>query len=195
MFQVRIYILTLRKYPKRGKGYYAYRLETVTGSGKVHEKEVYEEELEITANQLALVAMYHALEELKCPCEVEIYTDSLYLRSNYVDNLQTWAENGTANQLALVAMYHALEELKCPCEVEIYTDSLYLRSNYVDNLQTWAENGWKNAKKEKVANEHLWKEIYQITRKHVIRFNAEYQWSARARMTHELLERRMNDVG
>ena len=148
MFQVRIYILTLRKYPKRGKGYYAYRLETVTGSGKVHEKEVYEEEQEITANQLALVAMYHALEELKCPCEVEIYTDSLYLRSNYVDN-----------------------------------------------LQTWAENGWKNAKKEKVANEHLWKEIFEITRKHVIRFNAEYQWAARARMTHELLERRMNDVG
>ena len=48
---------------------------------------VYDEEEDITANQLALVALYRAFEELKSPCEVEVFTDSLYLRGNFVSNM------------------------------------------------------------------------------------------------------------
>ena len=91
MFQVRIYLLMLSKYPRKSKGYFGYRLETIDKQGRVHEKTVYDEEEDITANQLALVAMYRAFEELKSPCEVEVFTDSLYLRGNFVSNMQNWA--------------------------------------------------------------------------------------------------------
>lgn len=67
MFQVRIYLLMLSKYPRKSKGYFGYRLETIDKQGRVHEKTVYDEEEDITANQLALVAMYRAFEELKSP--------------------------------------------------------------------------------------------------------------------------------
>lgn len=94
MYQVRIYLLMLRKYPRRGRGYYAYRLETIGKNGSVHEKEDFGIEEDITANQLALVAMCRAFEQLKTPCEVEVYTDSMYLRSNYEQNMSTWSGNG-----------------------------------------------------------------------------------------------------
>lgn len=148
MYQVRIFLLLLRKYPGKGKGYYAYRLETIDGRGKLHAKEEYEEEPEITANQLALVAMYRAFEQLKVPCEVEVYTDSLYLRGNYVQN-----------------------------------------------MANWTLNSWLNAKGEPVANGALWRALEKITARHVVRFNPAYQWPERARMTKELMERRMKDVG
>ena len=97
MDQVRIYLLTLRKRPSRGKGYFAYRLEFMDQNGKMHEKELYEEEKDITANQLALIAMYRAFEALRKPCEVEVFTDSLYLRGNFVANLENWTLNSWMN--------------------------------------------------------------------------------------------------
>ncbi len=97
MYQVRMYLIMARKYPARGKGYYGYRLETVTKSGKPHVKECFGAEESVTANQLALMLMCRAFEELKKPCEVEVFTDSLYLRSNYIGNLENWTLNAWMN--------------------------------------------------------------------------------------------------
>lgn len=97
MFQVRIYLLMLSKYPRKSKGYFGYRLETIDKHGQIHEKPFYGEENDITANQLALVAMYRAIKELKKPCEVEVFTDSLYLRGNFVSNMQNWKQNSWLN--------------------------------------------------------------------------------------------------
>lgn len=115
MYQVRIYLVINKKYPARGRGYYGYRLETVTKSGKLHVKEFFDVEEDITANQLALVAMYRAFEELKKPCEVEVYTDSLYLRSNFIGNLQNWTLNAWMNakgkQVANKELWNRLDEV------------------------------------------------------------------------------------
>lgn len=54
MFQVKIYLLMLSKYPRKSRGYFGYRLETIDKRGRAHEKIVYDEENDITANQLAL---------------------------------------------------------------------------------------------------------------------------------------------
>ena len=118
MDQVRIYLLTLRKRPSRGKGYFAYRLEFVDQNGKMHEKELYEEEKDITANQLALVAMYRAFEALRKPCEVEVFTDSMYLRGNFVANLENWTLNSWLNAkgepVANGELWRRLEEVTKP---------------------------------------------------------------------------------
>ena len=143
MFQVKIYLLMLSKYPRKSRGYFGYRLETIDKRGRAHEKIVYDEENDITANQLALVAMYRAFEELKSPCEVEVFTDSLYLRGNFVSN-----------------------------------------------MQNWTLHSWMNSKGEPVANGDLWRKLEKATEQHVVRFNTEYQWPARGRMTRELMERK-----
>lgn len=140
MDQVRIYLLTLRKQPSRGKGYYGYRLEFVGKNGKLHEKEVFGEEEDITANQLALVAMYRAFEELKKPCEVEVFTDSLYLRGNFVANLQNWTLNSWLNAkgepVANGGLWRRLEEITQPHVIRF--DASYMwpaRARMTDRLQ------------------------------------------------------------
>ncbi len=140
MDQVRIYLLTLRKQPSRGKGYFGYRLEYVGKNGKLHEKEVFEEEEDITANQLALVAMYRAFEELKKPCEVEVFTDSLYLRGNFVANLQNWTLNSWMNAkgepVANGGLWRRLEEITQPHVIRFDTSYMWpARARMTDRLQ------------------------------------------------------------
>lgn len=140
MDQVRVYLLTLRKQPSRGKGYYGYRLEYVGKNGKLHEKEVFGEEQDITANQLALVAMYRAFEELKKPCEVEVFTDSLYLRGNFVSNLENWTLNSWLNAkgepVANGGLWRRLEEITQPHVIRFDTTYMWpARARMTDRLQ------------------------------------------------------------
>lgn len=140
MDQVRVYLLTLRKQPSRGKGYFGYRLEFVGQNGKLHEKEVFDEEKDITANQLALVAMYRAFEELKKPCEVEVFTDSLYLRGNFVANLQNWTLNSWLNAkgepVANGSLWRRLEEITQPHVIRFNTAYMWpARARMTDRLQ------------------------------------------------------------
>lgn len=126
MHQINMYLLMARKYPGKGKGYYGYRLEMITDSGKLHEKEVFDEEENITQNQLALVMMYRAFEELKKPCEVTVFTDSMYLRRNYVQNLGNWTLNswlnGKGEPVANGELWKKLDEITAPHAVRFSTD-------------------------------------------------------------------------
>lgn len=140
MDQIRMYLLTLRKQPSRGKGYFGYRLEFVSQNGKLHEKEVFDEEKDITANQLALVAMYRAFEELKRPCEVEVFTDSLYLRGNFVTNLENWTLNSWLNAkgepVANGSLWRKLEEITQPHVIRFNTTYMWpARARMTDRLQ------------------------------------------------------------
>lgn len=48
-------------------------------------------------------------------------------------------------------------------EVLIYTDSAYLYNAFTQNwIENWKKNGWKNAKKEPVKNQDLWKSILNL---------------------------------
>ena len=146
MYQVRMYLLTLRKQPSRGRGYFAYRLETVDRAGRLHEKEEFGEEQEITANQLALVAMYRAFEELKKPCEVEVYTDSLYLRGNFVTNLANWTLNSWLNAkgepVANGGLWRRLEEITQPHVIRFNTAYQWpARARMTDVLQRMKMEG------------------------------------------------------
>lgn len=146
MDQVRAYLLTLRKQPSRGRGYFGYRLEFVGRNGRLHEKEVFDEEQDITANQLALVAMYRAFEELKKPCEVEVFTDSLYLRGNFVTNLANWTLNSWLNAkgapVANGELWRQLEEITQPHVVRFNTAYQWpARARMTDRLQRMKMEG------------------------------------------------------
>lgn len=140
MYQVRMYLLTLRRQPSRGTGYFGYRLEFIDQNGRLHEKELYEEEKDITANQLALVAMYRAFEALRIPCEVEVFTDSLYLRGNFVANMQNWTLNSWLNAkgepVANGSLWRRLEEITQPHAIRFNTTYMWpARARMTDRLQ------------------------------------------------------------
>jgi ribonuclease HI len=65
-----------------------------------HAKELSGAERKTTNNQMELTAAIEALEALKEPCEVELYTDSQYLKNGITSWMANWKRNGwkTANK-------------------------------------------------------------------------------------------------
>ncbi|RDY30315.1 RNase H family protein [Lachnotalea glycerini] len=87
MFDVNIYIETTIKSANVGAGYYGYVVEYMLQKKQepITRVEI-EKEVNITANQLYLMACYRALEILEKPCDIIIYTDSAYLQNG----INTW---------------------------------------------------------------------------------------------------------
>ncbi len=59
-----------------------------------HEKEISGAEADTTNNRMELMAAIAALEALKEPCEVDLYTDSEYLRKGMSTWIHAWQKNG-----------------------------------------------------------------------------------------------------
>lgn len=78
-----------------------------------HEKELYGSEPQTTNNRMELTAAVRALESLKEPCRVELYTDSEYLKRGITDWLPDWRRRGwkrKSGKLANVELWQELEE-------------------------------------------------------------------------------------
>jgi ribonuclease HI len=59
-----------------------------------HEKELNGGEAHTTNNRMELLAAISALEALKRPCSVDLYTDSEYLRGGITGWIKNWKKNG-----------------------------------------------------------------------------------------------------
>lgn len=62
-------------------------------SGK-HEKELYGGESETTNNRMELTAAIEGLKALKRPCQVELTTDSQYVRKGITEWMDNWKARG-----------------------------------------------------------------------------------------------------
>jgi ribonuclease HI len=61
------------------------------------EKTLYGGEVHTTNNRMELMAAIKALEALKRTCEINLYTDSQYLRQGMTEWLQQWKKKGWRN--------------------------------------------------------------------------------------------------
>lgn len=59
-----------------------------------HEKELYGADMLTTNNRMELLAAIEALTALRSRCEVELYTDSEYVRRGITEWLPRWKANG-----------------------------------------------------------------------------------------------------
>lgn len=59
-----------------------------------HEKELQGGEFETTNNRMELLAAISALNALKFPCEVDLYTDSQYVKGGMTGWIFGWKKNG-----------------------------------------------------------------------------------------------------
>jgi ribonuclease HI len=62
-----------------------------------HEKEMYGSEKDTTNNRMELMAAIQALEALKRPMKVVLYTDSSYVRNGIMSWMAGWKRNGWIN--------------------------------------------------------------------------------------------------
>ena len=77
----------------------------------------------------------------------------------------------TNNVMELTAVIEALKMLKFPCEVELYSDSAYVVNGFEKGwIYNWVKNSWLTADKKPVKNKELWEELYELTKKHNVKF-------------------------
>ncbi len=75
----------------------------------------------------------------------------------------------TNNRMEIMAAIEALRALKYPCRVRLYSDSAYLVNAFKQNwLTNWQRNGWRNAKKDPVENQDLWRELLNVAAAHEV---------------------------
>ena len=80
-------------------------------------------------------------------------------------------KNTTNNEMELTAVIEALKMLKFPCQVDLYSDSAYVVNAFLLIwLGNWIKNNWKTSSKEPVKNQELWKELYELTKTHQVKF-------------------------
>ena len=79
--------------------------------------------------------------------------------------------NTTNNVMELTAVIEALKLLKYPCEVELYSERAYVVNAFIQKwIDNWMKNNWKTSNKEPVKNQELWKELYDLTQIHKVKF-------------------------
>lgn len=83
-----IYMYTTIKGPAAREGSYTYILEYLTGKGPVTLTK--QDSIMATENRAHLLIFIEAVKRIKRPCELEVFTDSEYLRSGAVKWLKDW---------------------------------------------------------------------------------------------------------
>jgi len=85
------------------------------------EKELYGGEVPTTNNRMELMAAIMALEALKRPCAVDLYTDSQYLRDGIMKWLAGWKRKGwrtsTGSPVKNEDLWRRLDEARGPHDV------------------------------------------------------------------------------
>lgn len=95
--------------PNPGKGGWAALLIY-----KSQKKEISGSEIYSTNNRMELTAAIQALEALKEPCEVEFYTDSIYLKRGITEWLPAWRKRNwkrKSGKLKNVELWKSLDAL------------------------------------------------------------------------------------
>lgn len=87
-----------------------------------HEKELCGGEADTTNNRMELTAVIRALEALKRPCRVALYTDSQYVIKGMTEWLPGWKKRGWKNSakepVKNVDLWQQLEQLALQHEIE-----------------------------------------------------------------------------
>jgi ribonuclease HI len=87
-----------------------------------HEKRLCGGEPQTTNNRMELMAAIQALESLRQPCAVELYTDSVYVRSGVLEWMPGWKLRGwkTADKKPVknVDLWQRLDAARAPHQVE-----------------------------------------------------------------------------
>jgi ribonuclease HI len=97
----------------------------------------------------------------------------VWLRSGDHAKELSGGEAHTTNQrMELTAALQALRALKRPCDVVLYTDSRYVLDGITKWIHGWKKNGWKNAAKQPVKNDDLWRALDDAATPH----NIDWRW-------------------
>lgn len=104
MKQVNIYVQTSFRRPRKGNGWVGYVLEMQTNAGAATLSNFKYLE-DVTRHQAELLSVSKALERMTKPCEIVIYTDSLYVTSGLNCWVEQWQQNNWQSARGVPVLY------------------------------------------------------------------------------------------
>jgi ribonuclease HI len=78
----------------------------------------------------------------------------------------------TNNRMELEGPIEALKSIQEPSKITIISDSKYVTNGINDWIYKWHQNGWKRKQNDrlvKLANEDLWKKMYDLIQFHKVK--------------------------
>ena len=116
--------------------------------------------------------------------EVSIYTDgacsgnpgpggwcAILIYKKHKKEIFGGEKETTNNQMELKAVIEGLKMLKEKCAVNLYSDSSYVVNAFNQGwINDWVGKGWRKADKNQVKNKPFWKELYDLSMKHDIKW-------------------------
>lgn len=81
---------------------------------------------------------------------------------------ETGEIKGTLHQTTLTAINKALERMSMFCIVHIYAEDIFVCGMFSSEMDKWAANGWKTDKDSEVANSGEWRQLWKLTRGHLV---------------------------
>ena len=116
--------------------------------------------------------------------DITIYTDgacsgnpgpggwgAILMYNDYKKEICGGSESTTNTIMEVSAVIEALKMLKDQCNVTVYSDSAYVVNCFNQGwIYNWIKKGWKTSENEPVKNKELWEELYNLTKKHKVKF-------------------------
>ena len=122
-----------------------------------HEKVIYGGSANTTNNKMELLAVINGLSALKCPCNVDIYTDSAYVVGGLSGWIDTWKSKGwiTASRKPVEnkCMWEYLDQMRHTHNITVHKvvgHSTNEYNNRADGLAVCAANELKSSGAEEV---------------------------------------------
>ena len=104
MKQVKIFVQTSFRRPRKGSGWIGYVLETQGKQGMVT-RTGFEQLEDATRHRAELVSVCKALERMVLPSEIAIFTDSLYVASGWNGWIEQWQQNNWQSARGVPVLY------------------------------------------------------------------------------------------
>lgn len=96
---------------------------------------------------------------------------TLFVNENKITQHCGFVPHATNNEMELRAVIEGLKRLPFPSDVIVKSDSAYVVGAFRHRwIQRWIENGWLNSRQKPVTHQHLWQELYDLTKMHSVRF-------------------------
>ena len=96
---------------------------------------------------------------------------TILMHKDIKKEINGYMPNTTNNIMEITAVIEGLKMLKYECEVEIYSDSAYVVNAFNNHwIDGWMRKNWINSNREPVKNKELWQELYDLTKKHKVKF-------------------------
>ena len=146
MFEVNIYLETSLKGPAVKDGWCAAVLEYTSKCGKTITREDFVWENQTTYHRQSLCAFLKALKRLNASCNVNVYTDCIYLKNGIDSHLKTWKSNGwingKGNTIKNVEEWREIAKLIGGHKIKVHWGK---RHSYTEWINEEAKRRFKNA--------------------------------------------------